>query len=379
MGLPIPAVGAEPGPQYATDVNNSLTLVDQHTHLPGSGVLITTAAIDINSSLTMNGFNLVNTGALTLVAQSSFTTANSIYEDSAGNLHYINASGLDIQITNSSGVNVTPTSIPGLVPPASVNYVPLSDTFVFESDTSIAAYLDAGSILLRNLSPNSTYALTLAPPNGLGNNFTITLPSIPASKSFVALDTSGNLSGYVPVSAGITSANIASSTIVGGNIANNTITPANINNVNTTQLNFGPGFRVTSSSATTIPHDTYTALAWNGTVYGVSCTPPTGGGTTFTVPTTGYYRLAAGAGLSLSDTGQQCFLYAGVNGSAVSTMGFSTVVDNGQPNTITGSTTLHLNSGDSVVIYCFFTLDNNTRFTNGNTVSNWWTLEFIGK
>ena len=28
MNLPIPTVGGEPGPNYATDVNSSLTLVD---------------------------------------------------------------------------------------------------------------------------------------------------------------------------------------------------------------------------------------------------------------------------------------------------------------------------------------------------------------
>jgi hypothetical protein len=378
MNLPVPVVGQEPGPNYATDVNNSLTLIDQHTHLPGSGVLITTAAININASLPMNNFNLTGLGALTLVAQSSFTTANSIYEDSSGNLHYINGAGLDIQVTNSSGVNVTPTSIPGLVPPASLNYVPISDTFVFQSNVNIAANLDAGSVLLRNLSPNSTFSLTLSPPGALSNNYTITLPTIPVSQSFVTLDTSGNLSGATPFSAGITSSNIAAATILGSNIAASTITASNISTVNSTSVIFNTGFRVSSSSIVPILHDTYTALTWNGTYYNLGGTSPSGG-SSYIAPKTGYYRVSACAELQVGNTGQQAFIYAGINGSLYSTMGFGTIVDNGQPNTITGATSLHANAGDVLQIYLFFTLDPNTRSTTGLTLSNWWTLEYLGQ
>jgi len=227
MGLPIPAVGSEPGPNYATDVNNSLTIVDGHTHLPGSGVQITPGAININSSLTFNSNSATLLASLTFVPTSQ-TSLNTVYESSAGDLHYINAAGLDIQITNSSGVAVTPTSIPGLVPPASAQYVPLSSTFIWQSNTNIAANMDFGAAIMRNLSPNSTYALTLQPPAALSSNFTITLPSIPGSTSFLTLDTSGNISGSIATSLGITAANIANATITGGKIASATITGSNI-------------------------------------------------------------------------------------------------------------------------------------------------------
>jgi pectin methylesterase-like acyl-CoA thioesterase len=85
---------------------------------------------------------------------------------------------------------VGPTgSITGLTPPASVSYG--FGTFVFESNVNTPANLDAGSIILRNIVANS-HGLTLSPPAAMSADYTLTLPSLPASKEPVTLDTSGN-------------------------------------------------------------------------------------------------------------------------------------------------------------------------------------------
>lgn len=192
MNLQIPEVGITIGPNFATYINNSLTTIDSHNHTPGSGVYITTQAIDITASLTMNSYFLTDTAGVTLTAQSSTPANYTIY--AVGNdLYYVNGAGLAIQVTNSTGLNVTPTSIPGLVAPASATYVPISSTFVWESNTNIAANMDFGAAIMRNLSPNSTYALTLQPPT-LTSNYTITLPYIGSTNSVVTMDTSGTMS-----------------------------------------------------------------------------------------------------------------------------------------------------------------------------------------
>lgn len=243
MGLPVPAVGTTAGPDYATDVNSSLTVIDGHDHSPGSGVQINPDGLNINTTLTMNNNFLTNIGGLTLVAQASTPANGTVYQDSSGFLRYVDLNtGTNIQITNSSGVAGSPGSIANLTSPASASYVSAASTFVWQSNTSIAANMDFGSAILRNLSPNSTFALTLQPPT-LSSNYSVTLPALPGSTSLMAMSSSGvistpySISGGIPGTAiapgSITTTQIAANTIVAGNIAAGTITGTEIaTNVN---------------------------------------------------------------------------------------------------------------------------------------------------
>jgi hypothetical protein len=258
MNLPIPTVGGESGPQYATDVNNSLTLVDQHNHTPGQGVQIPPSGLNINSSLTFNNNLATSLQGLTFVAQSGSPGINTIWE-SGVDLYFTDGLGNLIQITKNGAVAGTPGSIANLVPPASASYVSGSSTFVFQSGAGIAANLDAGSLFLRDLSPNSTFALELSPPAGLSSNYTITFPTLPSSQKIVTLDNSGNLAAsWAPDNATIVvssntlevgtiqTANIASQAVTAAQIANNTITPAQLS----TTI-FGLGLNATSSGILT--------------------------------------------------------------------------------------------------------------------------------
>lgn len=198
MNLPVPVVGNEPGPNYAIDVNNCLSLLDQHDHTPGSGVQITPNGMDINTNLTFNGNFAVGLAGSTYETQVT-TPANQTVHVEGVDLYYVDGVGNNIQITSGGGVVGTPGSITGLVPPASATYIPGNSTFVWQSNVSIAANMDAGSILMRNLSPNSTFALTLSPPAGLSSNYTITLPVLPASTKFLRIDNTGAISAVVGV------------------------------------------------------------------------------------------------------------------------------------------------------------------------------------
>lgn len=192
MLLPIPVPGTDPGPDYAYNLNSCLTLVDSHDHTPGKGVQLTTASLNINGNLPFNGFFATQVAGVTFNAQSSAPANGTIYE-SGVDLFYVDGVGNNIQITSGGGVVGTPGSITNLAAPASVTYVAASRTFVFASDSTISANLDAASLIMRNTSPNSTFALTLTPPASLAANYTITLPQLPVQKNFVTMDTSGNL------------------------------------------------------------------------------------------------------------------------------------------------------------------------------------------
>lgn len=211
MNLPVPSVGTEPGPDYAADVNACMTLIDQHTHAPGSGVPISPDGMNINADLSFNGQFAIDVAGVGFTAQGGIPSNGTIYM-SGVDLFFVDDAGNNVRLTQSGAVAGTPGSISNLVSPASASYVALSSTFVWQSNTNIAANMDFGAAIMRNLSPNSTFALTLRPPAALSSNFTLTLPNIPGSTSFLTLDTSGNITGSIATSGGITASNIAAGT-----------------------------------------------------------------------------------------------------------------------------------------------------------------------
>lgn len=196
MSMPVPGVGITDGPQYATDLNLCLGILDSHDHTPGNGVQITPNGLDINSDLSMQSNNLTLARSLRMTAQTSPIAGASdlgcLYV-SGVDLYYNDENGNQIRMTASGGVAGTPGSIANLVSPAAANYVSDSSTFVFQSDSGgpTAANLDGASLILRNLTANS-YGLTLSPPT-LTSNYTITLPTLPASTKFLSISNTGNI------------------------------------------------------------------------------------------------------------------------------------------------------------------------------------------
>lgn len=195
MNLIVPGVGTEGGPQYAKDINADLSLLDVHDHTAGSGVSITPAAININSALTFQDNFATNVAGVSLSAQNSTPAPGTVYQSAAGYLYYTDqTTGSAFQLTNSTGIVGTAGSISGLPSgTASASYVSGSSTFVWQSATSIAANMDFGSAIMRDLSPNSTFALTLSPPT-LSSNYQLVLPSLPSTQKIMTLDNAGNMS-----------------------------------------------------------------------------------------------------------------------------------------------------------------------------------------
>lgn len=194
MNLSIPSVGTEQGPDYAQDINNSLNIIDGHDHSPGYGTPITPSGLDINSDLPLNNNNLTEVRTVRLQTQGSAPVGvldkGCLYEV-ADDLYFTDGTGVSVRITQNGAVAGTPGSISNLVSPASASYSVSSDTFIFQSDALTPAYIDGASIILRNLVANSP-GLTLEPPT-LSIDYTITLPTLPASKLPVVIDSVGNM------------------------------------------------------------------------------------------------------------------------------------------------------------------------------------------
>lgn len=190
MSLPIPTVGSEPGPQYATDVNNSLNLIDSHNHTPGYGVAIPVSGLNINGDLPLNNNSIVQAASVVFNAQLSLGTLQAVYVQGV-DLFYNDGNGNAIQLTVNGSIAGTTGNITGLTSPASASYN--SDTFTFESNagTSVPANIDAGSYVVRKEVASSA-GITLSAPTALSADYTLTLPAS-ASNGLLSLDASGNI------------------------------------------------------------------------------------------------------------------------------------------------------------------------------------------
>lgn len=211
MNLPVPNVGVAPGPEWAQLLNACLTLIDQHTHVSGSGVPVNPGGMNINSDLTFNSNNLTSARSIRFSAQNTpiaqAADIGCLYE-SGVDLYYNDGLGNQVRITQSGGVVGSPGSISNLASPASATYVSGNQTFVWQSAANTPANLDCASILIRNLSAGSN-ALTLNPPNAMGTNYSLTFPTLPGAQSFVTLDASGNFGAPIAFSQGVTRSNLA--------------------------------------------------------------------------------------------------------------------------------------------------------------------------
>jgi microcystin-dependent protein len=197
MSLILPTIGQEPGPNWAQDLNSSLSLVDQHNHASGSGVQITPAGLNINTDLTFNGNNAVNLKSTRFISQISPLASGSdigcVYVSGA-DLYYNDTLGNQVRLTIAGAVNGTPGSIGGLVAPATVTYVPANQAYVFQSNVNTSGSIDSGPITLRNNTASSN-GITLSPPSPLTGNYTITLPgSTPATTGIVEMSSTGTVS-----------------------------------------------------------------------------------------------------------------------------------------------------------------------------------------
>jgi len=196
MSLLVPIVGVAPGPEWAQDINNSLTIIDSHDHSNGSGVQITPSGLNISSDLTMQGNNLVSTGSVSFLDQAATISGTTAIYSVLGDLYYNDLAGNRIRLTINGSVAGANGTISGLVSPASASFQALSETFIWQGNAFKPATMDMGSIIVRKLSNNSD-GILLQAPTSLANTasiaYNLTLPTLPSVQSFMTLDAAGQM------------------------------------------------------------------------------------------------------------------------------------------------------------------------------------------
>lgn len=225
MSLPVPVVGVDPGPDYATNVNNSLTIIDTHDHSAGKGLSITPSGINLNTDLPFLNNNAISLKSVRFTPQSSALVSPSdigcLYEIGV-DLYYNDGSGNTIRITQGGSIVGTSGSIANLVSPASVTFVSGIETYIFQADTNKPGNIDAGYFIFRNNTVGS-FGLSLFPPNAMASDISMTLPALPAQTNLVTLDPSGNFAAVTNVDN--TTIEIASNLL---KVKNNSIGPTQL-------------------------------------------------------------------------------------------------------------------------------------------------------
>lgn len=210
MGLVIPAVGQDYGPAWAQNINASLSTLDGHSHVSGSGVPITPSAISMTSDLSFNSQNATMLRSTRFVSQGSALSTSSdtgcLYVVN-GNLYFNYDSTTPVQITTGPSVNGSAGTITGLPSgTASASFTAISGTFVFVQSTGVGANMDTGSLIVRNPGsypvPSGNYVSIQAPNSFTGGGYALTLPpGVPsATNSPLLMDTAGNVTTGTPES-----------------------------------------------------------------------------------------------------------------------------------------------------------------------------------
>lgn len=239
MSLVVPTVGVEIGPNWASDLNASLLIIDAHTHNPGSGVQITPSGININTDLGFNSNNAVALRSSRFTPQAMPIEAAAdlgcLYEAGV-DLYYNDGAGNQIRITQSGSVAGSSGTITGLPSgTASAAYDSGSGTFQFQQATSTGANLDVASVIIRYPGSYPTpagNAIMLEAPSSLNSLYALTLPSLPAQTNVMTLTAEGIISSttYDAVGQGMSSVGAdaigVSMTLTGANAIANSRTRA---------------------------------------------------------------------------------------------------------------------------------------------------------
>lgn len=204
MLLPVPVVGEDPGPQWATDINSCLGAIDSHNHTTGQGVPITPAAININTDLLMNGNNLTTARTVRFNPQtgtlSGLSDLGCLYEVNA-DLYYNDGAGNKIRITQSGSVTGSSGTITGL-PSGTASASYSGGTFTFQSATNTPAAMNVGNVIIGQ-EVASGYNVTLEASPSQAANYVLVLPAVaPNSNQVLISDGSGNFTwtrGLMPL------------------------------------------------------------------------------------------------------------------------------------------------------------------------------------
>ena len=206
MNLTLPTVSSTIGPDWASQLNAALTVVDSHDHSSGKGQRVPVAGININADLPFNSKVASNIGAATFSNLSAtLSDLNTLYVNS-GDLYFNDASGANIRLTASGALNTA--SVGGITgdyssTSASVYYTDSTKTYTFEDSDSVNSDIEIGPLVCTTITASSTVtaggAVTVSGTTTLNGTTTVAGTTTFSGAATFSGNTSGR--GIVPVGA----------------------------------------------------------------------------------------------------------------------------------------------------------------------------------
>lgn len=236
MGLPIPTVSEDPGPDWAQNINASLLGIDSHNHSAGSGVAITPDGISINEDLPFGNNNATSVRSVRCTSQSAVFSSSldvSCYYVVGVDGYFRDGNGNNVRLTQGGSIAGAAGTITGL-PSGTASASFSGGTFTFRAATNTPATMSIGPLIIARQVLNSpTIAINCDPAQA--SNYAISMPpSLPASLRYLTIDSTGAISYNATGSTGSgaivlqTSATITTPTINGGTLNTPSIVTPNI-------------------------------------------------------------------------------------------------------------------------------------------------------
>jgi len=202
MNLVVPVVATDPGPDWATNVNASLSIIDGHNHTNGSGVPLDSSSFSISTDFPLNNKSLTQAKSVQYYPQGSTlpgSTLDAVYVVDK-DLYYNDGDGIPVRITQGgsvTGAAGTITGLPSGTASASFNL----GTFAFKQSTNVPAAMDVGPLSI-GASVANPKKVTLKASALMAADYDLTLPvNLPVSPQLLLLSSSGQAS-YSPFNFG---------------------------------------------------------------------------------------------------------------------------------------------------------------------------------
>jgi hypothetical protein len=200
LSMTLPTVSTTLGPQWATDLNACLEIIDSHDHSDGNGAKVTPAGMTINEDLDVGGNHLDDVKSTRYVSQNAALAGSDDVNSSYvvnGNLYYNNSAGVAVQVTSGSSVNApgsgtwdvtNPGAYPYTVVTGDAQRVILVDTTSARTVTLPAATNVICFIIKDKSNASQTNNITVTPDG------TDTIDGVNAS---IALNVDGIAQGFI--------------------------------------------------------------------------------------------------------------------------------------------------------------------------------------
>lgn len=167
---PLPTVGQL---QYDGDLDDLLlAIVDVLARR------VTQDGFEITGPLDMAGNHLIDCDRLGFSpVPTAPTVGPCLYVNAAGDIHYVNASNVDVQISSGGTLAITVTGAIGgdyVAAGAHLNFVAASNRYTHTDSTLTPSALEGGSVRL--VQPGGSNVASIISPTGLSGSYTLTMP-----------------------------------------------------------------------------------------------------------------------------------------------------------------------------------------------------------